>query len=196
MTPECGGCPPRPVHTAPDGVGTQQGDHHAASRPGSSLSVDPQVSQTLLPYEYANDDPVLDTDPTGQCPGAWWEGCFIANVRWTEEPGFYPRYPNDALYITPTGLARAALHAGGDPFTWFVNNLWFLKLAWGEVLGAAGRRANTGSQFSQFGCHWWVVRWRAPGNIFHIEPLREDFGTIAVTPRRRLFGTDCYRQCS
>jgi RHS repeat-associated protein len=32
---------------------------------GQFTSVDPDVSQTLTPYAYANDDPVLNSDPTG-----------------------------------------------------------------------------------------------------------------------------------
>jgi RHS repeat-associated protein len=33
---------------------------------GQLLSVDPLVSQTLQPYEYANGNPVTNTDPTGR----------------------------------------------------------------------------------------------------------------------------------
>jgi RHS repeat-associated protein len=50
------------------------------------LSVDPEVSITQEPYEYADDDPVNETDPSGLCVNVLWQ-C-IGNGGETSSIGF------------------------------------------------------------------------------------------------------------
>jgi hypothetical protein len=49
---------------------------------GQFISVDPALAQTLQPYQYANANPISNTDPTGQylngyayCSGGWYGYC-------------------------------------------------------------------------------------------------------------------------
>jgi RHS repeat-associated protein len=49
---------------------------------GQFTSVDPLLSQTLLPYAYANGDPVSQVDPTGS--SSLWEG--YTYTRWNQSP--------------------------------------------------------------------------------------------------------------
>jgi RHS repeat-associated protein len=71
---------------------------------GQFTSVDPQVSQTLQPYAYANDDPVTNFDPTGQVARAIDDGyvCPGDRFRWCDmqfEASYGPDNPEYFLYI-------------------------------------------------------------------------------------------------
>jgi Protein of unknown function (DUF2599) len=151
--------------------------------------VDPLASKTLQSYAYALDDPVLRTDPTGNCPGGGWEGCFIGRAIWYHEPTTAAENRIDhankwnrlnAVEADPTWLAYADvwIAAGVTPSQFIGENTWFLHKAWGEVTGALGKRAATATLFSQFACHWWIVLTKDPGRAFHLEVWRPNRGII------------------
>jgi RHS repeat-associated protein len=67
---------------------------------GAFLSVDPMLSQTLQPYEYADDNPVTSTDPTGL-----WTGIYYgppSSIRWngsSHDVGYEFGFRTRGLYI-------------------------------------------------------------------------------------------------
>jgi RHS repeat-associated protein len=52
------------AYTDPDGLVYLLARYYDPAT-GQFLSVDPDLSQTLAPYSYANGDPVLNIDPAG-----------------------------------------------------------------------------------------------------------------------------------
>jgi RHS repeat-associated protein len=156
---------------------------------GQFLSVDPLVSKTLQSYAYALGDPVLRTDPTGNCPGGAWQGCFIGKAIWRHEPTTSTENRKDnanhwpylnMVEADPTKLAYAVVWfaASATPVTFIQENDAFLHKAWGEVTGALGKRSATSTLFSQFACHWWVVLTSQPGRPFHLEVWRPNRGIL------------------
>lgn len=159
---------------------------------GQFLSVDPMVSKTLQSYAYALGDPVLHTDPTGNCPGGGWQGCFIGRAYWyhTNTSAQANRKDNanhwpylNTLGADPTWLAYADvwITAATNALAFYWINMEFLRKAWDEVVSALGRRADTGTLFSQFGCHWWVVLNGQPGRGFHLDVWRPNLGMLGDT---------------
>jgi RHS repeat-associated protein len=136
---------------------------------GQFISSDPDVDQTQQPYEYADGDPVLDTDPSGLC---WF--CLIDSVQWVHANG--PRGINQ-LNVYPSTFARLLMAPAEDPFTWFLLNYWTLKDSWHDVVNMAGRRASTGTLYSQYVCHWFFVR-EIPGRAFHLQTWYPNDGII------------------
>jgi RHS repeat-associated protein len=140
---------------------------------GSFLSADPLVDATMQEYEYANDDPVRITDPSGMC---WF--CLIESVHWEHEdtgPRASDPWAQNMLEISVSTLARLLTIPAEDPITWVALNIATLNEAWKDVVKMAGRRANTGTMHSQFVCHWVLVR-EKPGRNFHLERWRPDRG--------------------
>jgi hypothetical protein len=140
---------------------------------GVFLSVDQLIATTQQPYQYASDNSVNVTDPSGAC---WF--CLIESAYWVHE-NFGPgaRNPNvkNMLTIVISTLARLLVIPVTDPVTWVAINWGTLVRAWNDVVQKAGRRANTGTMHSQFVCHWILVR-EKPGRNFHLEPWRPDRG--------------------
>jgi len=146
---------------------------------GQFLSVDPDVQKTQQAYEYAADNPVNGSDPTGtltwsgdgygsesKCGslGHAGGGYWIRSISWACTP------PGFTLTVNPSGAAR---------FAWYVSTVWssvgpILSTAWHETVRLAdsvaprGVTVNTQSMYDQFVCHWMFVR-PLPYRAFHLQ---------------------------
>jgi hypothetical protein len=86
------------------------------------------------------------------------------------------------LDTDPTWLAYANVFISSVMTlrTFLAADSWFLNAAWGEVIPAAGNRANTPTMFTQSECHWYVVLTTHPGRAFHLDVWRPDRGCSAI----------------
>ncbi len=66
--------------TSPSGLVNMRARWYAPTT-GTFMSVDPTVATTDRPYTYAGDDPVNQTDPSGECTGGNIT-CWLNNERW------------------------------------------------------------------------------------------------------------------
>jgi hypothetical protein len=89
---------------------------------GQFLSLDPDVAQTLAPFNYAGDDPINDVDPAGLSWTSWIPNPFAGDcIRYVTCPGSTPRAPIDQEIANAAGgvLNGITFGNGRTVASWF-----------------------------------------------------------------------------
>ena len=162
-------------------------------------TLDPDLSQTDQPYEYAGDDPVNRTDPSGESAlgcvagaglggvlagpvgagvGGWLGGC--GSSPWTNPFDYIQSVQWTVAEENPPQPCPTGLRLLITPTSWGRFSYPGIEpLAWHEVVNLAGTQADTPTMHDQFDCHWYFVRLAAPRKpTWDIETWRPDLGLV------------------
>lgn len=153
---------------------------------GQFISVDPDLGQTLQPYQYANDNPVSNDDPTGLGFNAlyrWidWAWTGLGGVAWRTVEVFLDNYWTkqliDSLNTAAAGGAGCAAGAAFIPWVdasvglicgLFSGEAW-LASAFINQVNDAGR--DHGVYFVTyswaFAVRWWFFGWHRKHGSWH-----------------------------
>jgi hypothetical protein len=150
------------------------------------MSVDPDVSQTLQPYQYANGNPVSNDDPTGLGFNAfyrwidwYWDGLVGAAWRTIEVflDNYWTKQLADSLNTAAGGAEACAV--GSAPIPWidlgvsiicglFGAEAWIASGVINQVNDAGNDHGVYFVGYSvAFAFRWWYFGWHRAHESFH-----------------------------
>jgi RHS repeat-associated protein len=132
------------------------------------MSIDPALSQTQQPYEYAGDNPANQVDPSGMC-SFWNPFCLIDSVAWRYI------YPGWTLTVNVSSWARFLFWVNEPGSQLLVWSAWHTTVDMARPSAPRNVRVDTTTMFDQFVCHWVTVR-AEPWRPFHLDVWRPAVG--------------------
>jgi RHS repeat-associated protein len=128
---------------------------------GQFISVDPQLDQTQAPYSYANDDPVKESDPTGQSAD------LFANFGGTVVSGGGSAGGGSVSFSVPFGVfyteivGRGGYVKGVSSYFHLVlpgSHVWYPRFTW--IFQTPSGRFYRYESIVYKGRHWSLGDWR------------------------------------